>query len=506
MRIRFFAAAAFALAYINIPAQENMWVTSLTDTVHWCGVVCDDEGDPYAFGTTGLYTHEDGISSVCLTKMTKTGSVVFNKTLDLPLFNLKVVHDGSGLFYFTGIFSKPFQCNAGAFQAKGSFDAVVGCMTERGEVRWLTAIGASGHDELPGIALNADATALIVTGTLSGDLNVNGQLLTNSSSTSLIVGRLSLDGVLSKYRLVDFVPGENGFSGGKELFAIEGTDIILLGFREGAGWEVENPSVPYAGHSVFRLDKDFNIVWERVLMNTSCYYGNYSYTLKTWDDKILVNTFCSEKYGGRATMHCLDAGNGTSLWSRSKTDGRFHDGCSSGNSYLFLSTDAENPCPCPDHFAGFATLHEMTAQSSESVRLKADRGYFNFLSRNADGMNFILGTSPDSLRLNGSAMATRAFIIGLGTAKEKATPTPEVRENRLSVYPNPAFDKLLLECRGAMPERLALVDLQGHEIEVRFTTSSTSIEINVARLPAGAYLLLAHFEGDIVRKKVVIQR
>jgi hypothetical protein len=65
----------------------------------------------------------------------------------------------------------------------------------------------------------------------------------------------------------------------------------------------------------------------------------------------------------------------------------------------------------------------------------------------------------------------------------------ELRELKLSVYPNPASDEIILETSGlAEGSHVIIEDPEGRELIVRQITQS-KIELNISSLPDGIYFV-----------------
>ena len=77
----------------------------------------------------------------------------------------------------------------------------------------------------------------------------------------------------------------------------------------------------------------------------------------------------------------------------------------------------------------------------------------------------------------------------------------EDRDNSLAVYPNPASDRVILDC----VEPIRSVEIRNAEGRIVYagTPETDRAEIRIAQLPAGIYLLSARTETNVITKKIV---
>ena len=71
---------------------------------------------------------------------------------------------------------------------------------------------------------------------------------------------------------------------------------------------------------------------------------------------------------------------------------------------------------------------------------------------------------------------------------------------RVTLFPNPATEKVSLLCHGLNVERLELCDLYGRRLALPLSET-----IDLSALPAGIYMLRLHTDGGILLKKIVKQ-
>ena len=80
-----------------------------------------------------------------------------------------------------------------------------------------------------------------------------------------------------------------------------------------------------------------------------------------------------------------------------------------------------------------------------------------------------------------------------------------LKESGLSVYPDPAIDKITVEISGVTKEsNLAIVDIEGQELITRQITEPKTT-IDISDLPSGVYLLRLTSQGMVKVGKIIKQ-
>jgi hypothetical protein len=74
----------------------------------------------------------------------------------------------------------------------------------------------------------------------------------------------------------------------------------------------------------------------------------------------------------------------------------------------------------------------------------------------------------------------------------------------LRVYPNPANDKLFVECENFMSITVKLYDMFGKEILIQNTSEKT--EINISHLLNGIYNVSVFSEGKIIGNSKIVKQ
>ena len=74
----------------------------------------------------------------------------------------------------------------------------------------------------------------------------------------------------------------------------------------------------------------------------------------------------------------------------------------------------------------------------------------------------------------------------------------------LRIYPNPANDKLFIECKDFMPITIKLHDILGRELLTQ--TANGKTEINISHLPQGMYNVNVFSEGKIVGNSKIVKQ
>ncbi|MCR9171846.1 MAG: T9SS type A sorting domain-containing protein [bacterium] len=123
------------------------------------------------------------------------------------------------------------------------------------------------------------------------------------------------------------------------------------------------------------------------------------------------------------------------------------------------------------------------------------------------------GNTPISGAISETYQATTsgdyAVIVTLGECSDTSScvnvdfsSLPELSETSVSVYPNPATEKLQVSWSGEV-NKIQLVDLSGRIVWESASTSGQNLEIDVSKLAKGVYELHLLNDRSFVTKKVV---
>lgn len=85
------------------------------------------------------------------------------------------------------------------------------------------------------------------------------------------------------------------------------------------------------------------------------------------------------------------------------------------------------------------------------------------------------------------------------------TSVQQTQATQVSIYPNPATDKLVVALPSTANAYIKLFTIDGREQQVEYTTTANGIEVNTQHLSAGIYMLFAKGGADIVWQKVQVQ-
>ncbi len=104
----------------------------------------------------------------------------------------------------------------------------------------------------------------------------------------------------------------------------------------------------------------------------------------------------------------------------------------------------------------------------------------------------------------------RAFMIEIDSSMLVSTYTPFV-EGILSVYPNPASEKLQIQWGGFTPGKgqFSLLDVHGrewHREAIGLGAAVQSLEVDVSDRPPGLYVLRMQVGDEVLSRKVVVER
>ena len=117
-----------------------------------------------------------------------------------------------------------------------------------------------------------------------------------------------------------------------------------------------------------------------------------------------------------------------------------------------------------------------------------------------------LGFSLSSSDTGSFGMNTPAyFCMDNFTTNELAVSVNNVQPSYLAkVYPNPAINTLYVDVTDNTVEQVSVIDMTGNVIST-YSTSAKHIEINIATLPAGMYVLQLSGGGKVANTKFIKQ-
>jgi hypothetical protein len=500
-----------ALFPLIVKGQEPAWIQIVETNISWQGIVCDEEGDAYLYGFSGGITSNLPGKAIWISRYRMDGKRKYITQVPVPITITKMIHDGKDRLYFTGNFYGTFFWKGKTFTPAGNWEGAVGCLDENGNLQWIVTMGSPKGCGLGDICMNYDRTRLAVTGGVSGNFSFNGLLVEDVPEKSMLLAELSHSGQLTRYRTYNFINGIDDPNGGNEIASSLSGDYFILGKREGTAWNEPDPTIPFSGHYVFCLDNNLNISWQRMMINMSCYYGNYSRALRTDGENVMVTTYCSGKYGGTGKLCWLSGSHGKELWSRSNTDAYFRDACFSMKKTLFLTADDANGCPCESSTPGFEVVREIDEFGVEKLLIKAGGiGMFRSLAQNRFGMTFVTGISWDGIRIGKNEVPLGAFLFALGDPPAYPAEAVNLQKedaSELRLYPNPTNGLFVIEGGKELVASCNLFDLTGREIPAKTTGySSNELYLDVSNVPQGTYFLHVHTEHAVIVRKIVVQR
>lgn len=82
----------------------------------------------------------------------------------------------------------------------------------------------------------------------------------------------------------------------------------------------------------------------------------------------------------------------------------------------------------------------------------------------------------------------------------------EVQENKVRIYPNPASDRLVISLPDYGITHVKLFTMEAKEINIQFNRGTAGIELDVANIPVGSYMVFANSGNEIVWEKITINR
>jgi hypothetical protein len=141
---------------------------------------------------------------------------------------------GAGAIGFAGTFMDGAAFAAVELETVGDEpDAVVGRISEAGEILWVKQLGGAGHDSAAAIAVAGDE--LVAVGRFARELGGAGPTLASAGSTDGWIARFSTGGAPGR-------PASLGGSGADWLTAVAGGDGVVVGgaFADRAGGDLQS--------------------------------------------------------------------------------------------------------------------------------------------------------------------------------------------------------------------------------------------------------------------------
>jgi plastocyanin/DNA/RNA endonuclease YhcR with UshA esterase domain len=80
----------------------------------------------------------------------------------------------------------------------------------------------------------------------------------------------------------------------------------------------------------------------------------------------------------------------------------------------------------------------------------------------------------------------------------------ELLLTNMSIYPNPATDRVQISTATNAPKSFSLLDMTGNRI-MQVESTQETVSLNVANLPAGVYLLQVNVDGQRATRKLIVQ-
>jgi hypothetical protein len=103
--------------------------------------------------------------------------------------------------------------------------------------------------------------------------------------------------------------------------------------------------------------------------------------------------------------------------------------------------------------------------------------------------------------------ATLGTASSCATSAESTVTSVETRlfEQSISLYPNPTQNAVFVKFdnKAGKQVEMRLLDLRGKEVRAFLPTSAEMVELNLAKMPKGVYLLELRTERGTVTKRVV---
>lgn len=148
------------------------------------------------------------------------------------------------------------------------------------------------------------------------------------------------------------------------------------------------------------------------------------------------------------------------------------------------STEANSSIALQAHILPFAAP-QAVAWSVRPVTGTATIAASGVLTGLGTGTVYAKATAADQPGLSDSLLVHITSAVGVA----------EGLRTSLSVYPSPAEDQLFVRSNGEAIERISVVDRLGRTLLNQRTTTADLVQLDVAALPAGAYVVQLHYHN-----------
>ncbi len=501
------------------------------------------------------YITSGGDLDIFISKLDASGNYLWAKAFEGINTDegLSITVDASGNIYTTGYFqgTVDFDPGPGTYNmtSAGVFDVFISKLDGSGNFIWAKRMGGSGIDEGKSIAI--DSSGYVYTAgyfSATADFNpdsANSFNLTTAGGKDIFISKLDNQG--------NFVWAKAmGGTGGDECLDlildasgnvfISGYFVQTADFDPGAG-TVNLTSAGGSDIYISKLDNSGNYVWAKSIGKTNPDWG-YSIALDNFG-----NIYTTGYYSGIVDF---DPGPGYFDLTSTGSNSIFISKLDSSGNFVWAKSMGGN---------GFATAYSIaidiagsgdvytTGYFSTTVDFDPGSGIVNITSNGNDDIfiskldssgNFVWakaigGTNADygqslAISSTGKIYLTGWFSsasISFGTFSVANTVTtgfpeiliakldnlingiePSVNGNRVSVYPNPARDQLIIELNGMHRNlEISLYDLTGKIIPVRIDNSAENtyrVGNNVLDQSPGIYLMQIKTDDFIETKRIAI--
>lgn len=104
--------------------------------------------------------------------------------------------------------------------------------------------------------------------------------------------------------------------------------------------------------------------------------------------------------------------------------------------------------------------------------------------------------------------ATIGSTMYFAVARDSANSINELDENKFSIYPNPANDRLTvqLNSENSLIQNLKIINLLGETIDEYKELNKNSTRINTNRLKVGIYFLIIESNKEVLKQKFIINK
>ena len=484
--------------------------------------------------TFGSYTLTNaGINNMFLAKYDANGNVLWAKsaggTADDEAYSVAV--DASGNIYLAGYFESPtITFGSYTLTNAGSYDMFLAKYDINGNVLWAKSAGSTGDDEAYSVAVDASGNIYVAGYFESPTITFGSTTLTNAGNYDMFLVKYDANGNVLWAKSA----GGNSADMAYSIAVDVSGNIYMAGYFYSTTLTFGSTTLPNAGNCdmfLAKYDANGNVLWAKSAGGTDEDYEN-SIAVNASGNIFMAGGFRSPTitFGSYTLTNVGNCDiflakydtNGTVLWAKSAGGTGDDDAYSvavdvSGNPYVaglfnsptlaFGSTTLTNVGNY-DMFLAKYDANGKVLWAKSAGGAGDDESYS--VAVDASGNPFVAGYYKSPTITFGSYTLTNAgadTTYDMFLAKSgNGTGINELSNSLgISVFPNPATDKITVETSGASKGScLAIVNIEGQQLITRQITEAKT-QIDISDLPSGVYFVRVSSERTVSIGKFVKQ-